>query len=113
MPGRAIVTRPLPHAVPFQPENSDPTPGNGLSATRVPTANRAWHSVPHWMPGGDEVTDPMPPPSSAIVNVAEPPTSVIAFGAGSVTHAWLPSGLMAMPVGPLTGTPGRTIAMAH
>src|SRR5512139_2280706 len=85
MPGRAIVTKPLPQAVPFQPENSDPTPGSAFSATRVPTANRAWHSVPHWMPGGDEVTDPMPPPSSAIVNGAEPPISVTAFAARSAT----------------------------
>ena len=84
-PGFWIVAMPLPQPVPFQPENSEPVPASALSATRLPTGNRAWHAAPQAMPGGDDDTEPMPLPSSATVRAAVLPISVTAFANRPVT----------------------------
>lgn len=58
----SIIIFPLPHPVPLQPPNVEPTAGVAVKVTRVPLLNDAAHVPPQLMPAGLLVTVPFPVP---------------------------------------------------
>lgn len=55
---------PLPVQAPLQPVKVEPGVAIGVNVTMVPRAKFAEHVAPQLMPAGDEVTKPLPVPSS-------------------------------------------------
>ena len=58
----------VPLHAPDHPPNVEPELGVALKATAVPLANVALHVDPQWMPAGELVMLPPPPPEFATVN---------------------------------------------
>jgi hypothetical protein len=91
---RVTVQLPVPVQAPDQPENVEPVAGVAVSVTIVPAA-KVRQPEPQEVPGGEEVTVPVPVPDVVMVRV-------VRVGVPDCTVIKAPEGVVAPPYVQLT-----------